>query len=266
MRLEGKIALIIGAGQSPGEGIGNGRATVMRFAQEGAKVLAVDRDIRAAEETARLAAREGAQCVAFEADVTDEATLAAAVRFAQQRWGRIDILHNNVGMSIAGGDAPLLELTEKIFDRLCAVNLRGTMMACKQVIPIMRAQKSGVIINISSIAAWVDYPLVVYKATKAAMIAFTQQLAIQNAAYGIRANVILPGLMNTPMALETRAQASGKSREMIAAERDARVPLRGKMGTAWDVANAALFLASDEANFITGVALPVDGGALARIG
>ena len=169
-------------------------------------------------------------------------------------------------MSIAGGDAPLLELTEKIFDRLCAVNLRGTMMACKQVIPIMRAQKSGVIINISSIAAWVDYPLVVYKATKAAMIAFTQQLAIQNAAYGIRANVILPGLMNTPMALETRAQASGKSREMIAAERDARVPLRGKMGTAWDVANAALFLASDEANFITGVALPVDGGALARIG
>ena len=266
MRLEGKIALIIGAGQSPGEGIGNGRATVMRFAQEGAKVLAVDRDLRSAEETARLAAREGAQCVAFEADVTGEATLAAAVRFAQQRWGRIDILHNNVGMSIAGGDVPLLELTEDIFDRLSAVNLRGTMMACKQVIPIMRAQKSGVIINISSIAAWVDYPLVVYKATKAAMIAFTQQLAIQNAAYGIRANVILPGLMNTPMALETRAQASGKSREMIAAERDARVPLRGKMGTAWDVANAALFLASDEANFITGVALPVDGGALARIG
>ena len=266
MRLEGKVALIMGAGQSPGEGIGNGRATVMRFAQEGAKVLAVDRDIRSAEETAGLATREGAHCVAFEADVTDEATIAAAVRFAQQRWGRIDILHNNVGMSIAGGDVPLLELTEDVFDRLNAVNLRGTMMACKQVIPIMRAQKSGVIINISSIAAWADYPLVVYKATKAAMIAFTQQLAIQNAAYGIRANVILPGLMNTPMAVETRAHASGKSREMIAAERDARVPLRGKMGTAWDVANAALFLASDEANFITGVALPVDGGALARIG
>lgn len=266
MRLEGKVALIMGAGQSPGEGIGNGRATVMRFAQEGAKVLAVDRDIRSAEETAGLATREGAHCVAFEADVTDEATIAAAVRFAQQRWGRIDILHNNVGMSIAGGDVPLLELTEDVFDRLNAVNLRGTMMACKQVIPIMRAQKSGVIINISSIAAWADYPLVVYKATKAAMIAFTQQLAIQNAAYGIRANVILPGLMNTPMAVETRAHASGKSREMIAAERDARVPLRGKMGTAWDVANAALFLVSDEANFITGVALPVDGGALARIG
>ena len=266
MRLEGKVALIMGAGQSPGEGIGNGRATVMRFAQEGAKVLAVDRDIRSAEETAGLATREGAHCVAFEADVTDEATIAAAVRFAQQRWGRIDILHNNVGMSIAGGDVPLLELTEDVFDRLNAVNLRGTMMACKQVIPIMRAQKSGVIINISSIAAWADYPLVVYKATKAAMIAFTQQLAIQNAAYGIRANVILPGLMNTPMAVETRAHASGKSREMIAAERDARVPLRGKMGTAWDVANAALFLVSDEANFITGVALPVDGGALTRIG
>ena len=175
-------------------------------------------------------------------------------------------MHNNVGVSIAGGDAPLLELTEEIFDRVNAINLRGTMMACKHVIPIMRGQRSGVIINISSIAAWVDYPLVVYKATKAAMIAFTQQLALENAAYGVRANVILPGLMNTPMAVDTRAHAAGQSRETIAAERDKKVPLRGKMGTAWDVANAALFLASDEANFITGVALPVDGGALIRIG
>lgn len=175
-------------------------------------------------------------------------------------------MHNNVGVSISGGDAPLLDLTEDTFDHVNAINLRGTIMACKQVIPIMRAQRSGAIINISSIAAWVDYPLVAYKTTKAAMIAFTQQLALQNAAYGIRANVILPGLMNTPMAMETRVHATGKPRETIAAERDAKVPLRGKMGTAWDVANAALFLASDEANFITGVALPVDGGALARIG
>jgi NAD(P)-dependent dehydrogenase (short-subunit alcohol dehydrogenase family) len=266
MRLEGKVAIIVGAGQSPGEGIGNGRATAIRFAQEGAKILAVDRDIQSARDTAALATKEGGECAAFEADVTDEATLAEAVRFARQRWGRIDILHNNVGVSISGGDAPLLELTEETFDRVNAINLRGTMMACKHVIPIMRAQRSGAIINISSIAAWVDYPLVVYKATKAAMIAFTQQLALQNAAYGIRANVILPGLMNTPMAVDTRAHVTGESRETIAAERDKKVPLRGKMGTAWDVANAALFLASDEANFITGVALPVDGGALARIG
>jgi NAD(P)-dependent dehydrogenase (short-subunit alcohol dehydrogenase family) len=266
MRLAGKIAIVVGAGQSPGEGMGNGRATVIRFAQEGAKILAVDRRIEAAQATADLVTAKGGECLAFAADVTDETTLAAAVNFAHKRWGRVDILHNNVGVSIAGGDAPLLDLTEEIFDRIHAINLRGTIMACKHVIPIMREQRSGTIINISSIAAWIDYPLVAYKTTKAAMIAFTQQLALQNAAYGIRANVILPGLINTPMAVDTRANASGKSRATIAAERDQKVPLRGKMGTAWDVANAALFLASDEANFITGVALPVDGGALVRIG
>ena len=213
-----------------------------------------------------LATQEGADCVALHADVTNGASLAAAVGYAMKRWGRIDILHNNVGVSVSGGDQPLLELTEETFDRISAINLRGTMMACKHVIPFMREQGSGVILNISSIAAWIDYPLVVYKATKAAMIAFTQQLALQNAPYGVRANAILPGLIDTPMAVDTRAQATGRDRTSIAAERDSRVPLRGKMGTAWDVANAALFLASEEANFITGVALPVDGGALVRVG
>ena len=266
MRLQGKTAIIIGAGQSPGEGIGNGRATAIRFAQEGAKVLAVDRDIDSARETAGLVTIEGAECIAFEADVTDETTLAEAVAFAHKEWGRIDILHNNVGVSVGGGDQPLLELAEDTFDRINAITLRGTIMACQHVIPVMRAQQSGVILNISSMAAWVDFPLVAYKTTKAGMIAFTQQLALDNAAYGIRANSILPGLMNTPMAVDTRVRATGKSREEIAAARDAKVPLRGKMGTAWDVANAALFLASDEAQFITGVALPVDGGALARKG
>ncbi|MFN0316267.1 MAG: SDR family NAD(P)-dependent oxidoreductase [Burkholderiales bacterium] len=266
MRLEGKTAIIVGAGQSPGEGIGNGRATALRFAREGAKILAVDRDLASAEETAAMITAEKGDAAAFRADVTQQATLAAAVQFAHSRWGRIDILHNNVGVSISGGDAPLEDITEQIFDRVSAINLRGTIMACKHVIPIMRAQRSGVIINISSMAAWIDYPLVAYKATKAAMIAFTQQLALQNAAYGIRANVILPGLMNTPMAVDTRATTYGKSRSAVVAERDAKVPLRGKMGTAWDVANAALFLASDEANFITGVSLPVDGGSMVRVG
>jgi NAD(P)-dependent dehydrogenase (short-subunit alcohol dehydrogenase family) len=266
MRLRGKIAIVVGAGQGPGEGMGNGRATVLRFASEGASVLAVDRDLGSAEETAALVAKEGGACVPFAADVTKEATLAAAVAAAQERFGRIDILHNNVGVSIAGGDAPPLEISEEAFDRICAINLRGTVVAVKHVLPIMRRQRSGVIINISSVAAWENYPYVAYKATKAAMIAFTQQVAIQNAEFGIRANVILPGLMDTPMAVDTRARASGKSRAEVAAERDARVPLRGRMGTAWDVANAALFLASDEANFITGVALPVDGGALVKIG
>jgi NAD(P)-dependent dehydrogenase (short-subunit alcohol dehydrogenase family) len=263
MRLKDKIALIIGAGQGPGEGLGNGRATAMRFVQEGAKVLAVDRDLASAGETAKLA---GGECIAFEADVTRERALAAAIEAAKERWGRIDILHYNVGVSLAGGDAPPLEITEEAFDRICAVNLRGCVMACKHVLPVMRAQRSGVIINISSVAAWENYPLVAYKATKAAMVAYTQQLAIQNASFGVRANVILPGLMDTPMAVDTRARVSGKSRAEVAAMRDAKVPLRRKMGTAWDVANAALFLASDEANFITGVALPVDGGALINIG
>jgi NAD(P)-dependent dehydrogenase (short-subunit alcohol dehydrogenase family) len=258
--------MVIGAGQGPGEGMGNGRATVLRFAQEGAQVMAVDRDLRSAEETASMVKQRGGECVAFEADVTKEATLAAAIAAAHKRWGRIDILHYNVGVSIAGGDAPLLDFTEEAFDRISAINLRGAIMACKHVIPIMREQRAGAIVMISSLAAVENYPFVAYKATKAAMIAFTQQVAIQNAEYGIRANVILPGLIDTPMAVDTRARVSGKSRAQVAAERDARVPLRRKMGTAWDVANAALFLASDEANFITGVALLVDGGGALNIG
>ncbi len=265
MRLADKIAIVVGAGQSPGEGMGNGRATVLRFAQEGAKVLAVDNDLASAEETVAMARQAGGECAAFAADVTREATLAAMAEEARRRWGRIDVLHYNVGVSIAGGDAPLAEIAEAAFDRIAAINLRGAIMACKHVVPVMREQRSGVIITISSVAAWEQYPNVVYKATKAGLIAFTQQLAIQNAEFGIRANVILPGLMDTPMAVDTRARHAGKSRAEIAAGRDARVPLRRKMGTAWDVANAALFLASDEANFITGVALPVDGGALVHI-
>ena len=264
MRLEGKIAIVIGAGQSPGEGMGNGRATVLRFAREGAKVLAVDRNLASAEETAALAQKEGGDCVAFAADVVKEATLAAAIAAAVDRWRRVDILHNNVGVSIAGGDASPLEISEEAFDRIAAINLRGTIMACKHVLPVMRRQRSGAIINISSVAAWENYPLVAYKATKAAMVEFTKQLAIQNAEYGVRANAILPGLMDTPMAIDTRARTTNRSRAEVATERDAKVPLRRRMGTAWDVANAALFLASDETNFVTGVALPVDGGALVR--
>jgi NAD(P)-dependent dehydrogenase (short-subunit alcohol dehydrogenase family) len=266
MRLAGKIAVVIGAGQSPGEGIGNGRATVLRFAQEGAKVLAVDMRLASAQETADLVKKEGGECVAFEADVTKEASLAAAIADAHKRWGRIDILHNNVGVSIAGGDKNPLEITEEAFDRCNAINLRGTIMACKHVLPIMRAQQTGSIINISSVAGPApNYPLVAYKTTKAGMIAYTQQIAIQNAEFGVRANAILPGLMNTPMAVDTRARTGNRTRAAVEAERDAKVPLRHKMGTGWDVANAALFLASDEANFITGVALPVDGGALINI-
>ncbi len=258
--------MIIGAGQSPGEGMGNGRATALRFAQEGARIMAVDRDLSSAEETVSLIRKSGGEGFSFQADVTSESNLAAATAAAQKRWGHIDILHYNVGVSLGGGDTTLLEFTEEIFDRVTAINLRGAIMACKQVIPIMRQQRAGAIIMISSLAALEDYPYVAYKTSKAGMIAFTKQVAIQNAEYGIRANAILPGLMDTPMALETRVKLSGKSRAQVAAERDARVPLRHKMGTAWDVANAALFLASDEANYITGVELLVDGGRALMVG
>lgn len=263
-RLKDKVAIVIGAGQSPGEGIGNGRATALRFAQEGARVWSVDRRLDSAEETATLIANDGGIAEAHAADATSEATLAAAIGACHARWGRVDILHYNVGVSLGGGDTVLEQFTEEAFDRLFAINLRGCIMAAKHVLPIMRAQNSGVILNISSVAAYENYPYVAYKASKVAMVEFTKQLAIQNAPHGIRANVILPGLMDTPMAVDTRARATNRPRSEIAAERDARVPLRGRMGSGWDVANAALFLASDEANFITGVELPVDGGALVR--
>ncbi len=261
MRLKDRIAIVVGAGQSPGEGMGNGRATALTFAREGARVLAVDLNAASAQETVDMIAANGGTAIAFQADVTKEDQIKAMANEAHERWGRLDILHNNVGVSLAGGDAQLLEITEAAIDNCVAINLKSCILACKYAIPIMREQRSGAIINISSIAAITLYPYVAYKATKAAMIAFTEQVAYQNAEYGIRANVILPGLMNTPMAVDTRARAFNKTRAQMEAERDAKVPLRRKMGTAWDVANAALFLASDEANFITGVTLPVDGGA-----
>jgi NAD(P)-dependent dehydrogenase (short-subunit alcohol dehydrogenase family) len=266
MRLKDKVAIVVGAGQSPGEGMGNGRATALTFAREGAKVLCVDRDLASAQETVDIIAAKGGTAAAFKADVTRDAEIKAMVADAVKRWGRIDVLHNNVGVSLAGGDAELLAITEEAFDRCVAINLKSCILAAKHVIPIMRQQKSGSIINISSMAAITTYPYVAYKATKSAMIAFTEQLAYQNAEHGIRANVILPGLMDTPMAVDTRAREWHKTRAEVAAERDRQVPLRKKMGTGWDVANAALFLASDEANFITGVTLPVDGGSSVRRG
>jgi len=264
MRLKGKTAIVVGAGQSPGSGMGNGRATCIRFAQEGASVMAVDRDLASAQETVGLL--DQGDHFAFAADVTKSVTLKNAVDAALARWKRIDVLHYNVGVSLGGGDSRLEEFTEEAFDRIAAINLRGAVMACKHVLPVMRAQKSGAIVMISSLAVKENYPYVAYKATKAGMIAFTEQVAIQNAEYGVRANVILPGLMDTPMAVDTRARVSGKSRAEVAAARDAKVPLRRKMGTAWDVANAALFLASDEASFITGVSLLVDGGGALAVG
>src|SRR6201993_5216102 len=221
MRLKDRVAIVVGAGQSPGEGIGNGRATALTFAREGAKMLCVDHNLSSAQETADMIVAKGGTAAPFKADVTRDSEIRAMVQDAITRWGRIDILHNNVGVSLAGGDAELLAISEEAFDRCVAINLKSCILAAKHVIPIMRKQQGGVIINISSMAVITTYPYVAYKATKAAMVAFTEQLAYQNAQYGIRANVILPGLMNTPMAVDPRAREFGKPRAEIEAMRDA---------------------------------------------
>jgi NAD(P)-dependent dehydrogenase (short-subunit alcohol dehydrogenase family) len=260
-RLQDKVSVIVGAGQSPGQGVGNGRATALVFAREGARVVCVDRSLEAARETAELVQQEGHEALALAADITDEAQIAAAVAEALRAYGRIDVLHNNVGVSLAGGDAVLEEITEEAFDNVFRINLRGMVMTCKHVLPGMRERRSGNVINIASTAVYDMYPYVAYKASKSGVVSFTEQLAYRYAQDNVRANVILPGLMDTPMAVDTRAREWGRPREEVAAERDARVPLGAKMGSGWDVAHAAAFLASDEARFITGVSLPVDGGA-----
>lgn len=266
LRLDGRVAILVGGGQTPGQTIGNGRAAAITYARAGARVLVVDRSIKAAEETVDEIFGEGGEAIAFEADVTQEDDIRAMIGAATSTWGQLDILHNNVGVSVAGGDAEISEIESDAFDSIMAINLRSMVLACKHVLPVMREQQSGNIINISSTAAHETYPWVTYKASKAGMKAVTEQVALQNAPHGIRVNCIQPGLMNTPMAVDARMDAWNMSREDVVAMRDAKVPLGGRMGTAWDVANAALFLVSDEARFITGVTLMVDGGAHCRIG
>jgi NAD(P)-dependent dehydrogenase (short-subunit alcohol dehydrogenase family) len=266
VRLSDKVALVMGGGQTKGQTIGNGRATAVLFAREGARVAVVDRDKDAAEETVEIIAKEGGEAWSQQGDVTDEAAVAGVVEECVRRWGRIDVLHNNVGVSIAGGDAPVTGITGEALDRILSINLKGMVFACKHVVPVMQAQRSGAITNISSNAVLIDYPYVGYKTSKSAVIALTEQLAITYAPDGIRANTILPGLMNTPMAIENRAARWGVPREEVVSMRDAEVPLRHKMGTAWDVAHAALYLASDEAGFVTGAVLTVDGGQSLQAG
>jgi NAD(P)-dependent dehydrogenase (short-subunit alcohol dehydrogenase family) len=263
-RLADKIAIVVGAGQTPGDTIGNGRAAALLFAREGARVIAVDRNVASADETVAMIEAEGGTAVAVEADATREPDCRALIERTVALHGRIDVLHNNVG--IGGGDAGPAHVDEAVWDRILAVNLKSVIFPCKHVLPVMRRQRAGAIVNVSSIAAVCATPIVAYKASKAAVNAYTQSLAIGNAKHGIRANVVMPGLMNTPMAVEGISQALGVPKEELMRARDAQVPLGGKMGTAWDVAYAALFLASDEARFITGVALAVDGGQSARIG
>lgn len=261
-RLDGKVAVIVGAGQQPGATMGNGRAVAIRFAQEGATCLLVDRNADWAEET-RAQLPTGARASVQAADVTDEDACRAVIEAAQARYGRVDILHNNIGTST--GDRPTSDLPVEDWDRIMAVNLKSMFLMCKHALPVMRAQKGGSIINISSTSSLSKRPTLAYKTSKGAINTLTQHIAAENAGFGVRANVILPGLIDTPMAIERRVRETGRSHADIRGERDGLVPM-GFMGSAWDVAHAAVYLASDEAAYVTGVLLPVDGGLLLKRG
>jgi NAD(P)-dependent dehydrogenase (short-subunit alcohol dehydrogenase family) len=257
-RLKDKVAIVVGAGSTPGETMGNGRATSILFAREGASVMLVDNRLESAEETKKAIDSEGGKCFACKADVTKAEDCEKMARACFKEYGRIDILHNNVGIGEGGGP---VELSEEGWDRILNVNLKSMFLTCKYVLPYMEKQESGAIINISSLASirMAPYPMVAYSASKAGVNAFTRSLAMQYAHQGIRANAILPGLINTPMAIEGISVRLGIEKADLIRMRDAAVPMN-HMGEAWDIAYAALFLASDEAKYITGILLPVDGG------
>ena len=266
-RVAGKIVVVVGAGQTPGETIGNGAAIAQLFAREGATVLCVDRIAERAKQTADgiaadAIAREtvaASTVSSMAADITKADDCARIVEEARRRHGRLDILVNNVGIG-GGGDAPAHRLEEEVFDRIMGVNLKGMWRTIKAALPVMREQEGGAIVNISSLAATSGATQLAYEVSKAAVNRLTTHVAQSNARYGIRAYAIMMGFMDTPMAVSGIAAATGRPTAAVRAERDAMVPLRRKMGTGHDTAYAALFLASDEAGFITGEILRVDGG------
>jgi NAD(P)-dependent dehydrogenase (short-subunit alcohol dehydrogenase family) len=256
-RLKNKVAIVVGAGSTPGEGMGNGRAAAILFAREGAKVMLVDRRLDSAEETKKMIDEESGESFAFEADITKSNDCKGMADTCVATYGKIDILHNNVGIAEGGGP---VELSEEDWDKIINANLKGMFLACKHVLPYMEKQ-GGAVVNVSSLAAvrCAPYPYVAYSSSKAGVNGFTRDVAMQYAHRGIRVNCIMPGHINTPMAIEAISSKLGIDKADLIRIRDAGVPMN-HMGDAWDVAYAALFLASDEAKYITGVALTVDGG------
>ena len=264
-RLAGKSIIVVGAGQTPGETIGNGRAIAMLFARQGGQVICVDRSGDRAKETAAMILAEGGKAQALTADIVRPKDCDAILQAALSAFGHIDILINNVGIG-GGGDGPAHRLEEAAIDRIMSINLKGMWLTIAAFLPHMRERRAGVIVNISSLASIAGGNQLAYEVSKAAVNRLTTSVAQANAGRGIRCNAVAMGLMDTPMAVAGIAQASRQDPAVVRAARNARVPLNGKMGTAWDTAHAALFLASDEAQFITGVVLPVDGGMSSRIG
>jgi NAD(P)-dependent dehydrogenase (short-subunit alcohol dehydrogenase family) len=264
-RLDGLVAVVVGAGQTPGDTIGNGRAIATTFAREGADVLCVDRLADRAEETAASLRELDGRAVAFPADVTDDEQCAAAVACALAGWGRIDVLVNVVGIG-GRGDGPAHSADPAAFERIVDVNLTAMWRMCRAALPSMRERRRGAIVNVSSAASVAGGFQVAYEVSKAGVNRLTTSIAQSNASRGVRCNAIALGLVDTPMAVGGIAAARGVPIEQVRDERNRQVPLLGGMGSAWDAANAALFLASDEARFVTGVVLPVDGGTSIRIG
>jgi NAD(P)-dependent dehydrogenase (short-subunit alcohol dehydrogenase family) len=262
---------VVGAGQTPGTTIGNGRAVALTFAREGARLVLVDRDADRvtetadeATETARAAGHDLPDPVTVAVDIATDDGPDRIVAAAVAAFGGFDVLHNNVG--IGAGDGPPHRLADDDYDRIMNVNLRALWRTCRAAIPVLRDQSRSAIVNVSSLASIAAATnLTAYKISKAGVNALTQNLALGNARYGVRANAILPGFIDTPMAVDAAAAALGVDRDDYASTRAGMVPL-GRQGTAWDVANAALYLASDESQFVTGVCLPVDGGQSARVG
>jgi NAD(P)-dependent dehydrogenase (short-subunit alcohol dehydrogenase family) len=264
-RLKDKTAMVVGAG-SIGPGWGNGKATAVTFARQGAQVFCVDRNGKAAQETADIITSEGGKATAFTADVSRASDVGAMVVACVKTYGRIDVLDNNVGIAEIGN---VVDVTEASWDHVFAVNLKSAFFAMKHVIPVMERQGGGSIINISSIASirHLGISYVTYATTKAAMNQMTRTTAVEYAPKNIRVNCILPGLMKTPMVEHSAGLAASYARGDIEAmwrARDAQVPM-GHMGDAWDVANAALFLASDESKYVTGLELVVDGGITLKV-
>lgn len=263
-RLAGKIAIVVGAG-SVGPGWGNGKAAAVVYAREGARVWCIDRSAEAAAETVSIIRSEGNEAEGFTADASASDDIAAAIAACARRWGRIDVLHNNVGIVEVGGP---IEISEANWDRLMAVNVKSMFLAAKHALPIMRAQvpnpagQRGAIVNISSIAAirYTGYPSISYNASKGAVNQLTQSIAVQYAPDGIRCNAVLPGLMDTPMIREPLKNAYGNGGIEEGLRKRAAASPTGTQGDAWDVAYAALFLASDEAKYVNGHMLVVDGG------
>jgi NAD(P)-dependent dehydrogenase (short-subunit alcohol dehydrogenase family) len=261
-RLAGKVAIVAGAG-AVAEGWGNGKATAVLFAREGARVFAVDRNLEAARETAAIIESEGGECTAHQADVALAAEVDLMVQACLAAYGRIDVLFNNVGIQVVGGP---LEITEEDFERLMTVNVKAMYLTCRAVIPVMLRQGGGAIVNNASTAAIrYTYPNVGYAASKGAVRQLTQNIGVQYAAQGIRCNAVLPGFIATPRITARLKRSNPDDWEDKLRERLDAVPA-GRFGTGWDVAYAVLYLASDEASFVTASEIVIDGGQCAGAG